>query len=168
MSQRSELPAINGCYSVTPSLFFTIAGNTKSEKVLELLSGRIGENARCVVFESPQEIEEVFSNKVDPSAAVFLFDNYQGRKKEFIHRTSTRERDKRIIPEYAHNIPWSVQITSPNINISRCVSQIFADFSKNFLDRVQSGIFPWGLPRSQNRKNRKNLNQRNKLSFNYH
>ncbi len=127
-----------------PDLFFTIAGNKKSEEVVGALRNILGESV-CRVFQNRDEIKDLFMDGYNPDAAVVLFDGSLAG--EFSPKSSTRLTDKGFIPPWASGVLWGVLVSLKITNVERCARQIAADFRKKFEDRLEEGKFPWGLPK---------------------
>ncbi len=126
-----------------PNIFFTLAGNVKSQEVIAALTGILGD--KCRVFKDRDEIKEAFLDGHSPDAAVAIFDGSLSR--EFSPKSSSRSVDKGVIPSWAGGAEWGVLVSTRILNTERCARQIAADFYKKFKDRLDEGNFPWGFPK---------------------
>ncbi len=127
-----------------PTLFFTLAGNTKSQEVIIALADTLG-NDICRIFGTQDEIKEIFLDGHSPDAAVAVFDGSLAG--EFSPRSSARLTDKATFPSWACGAVWAVQVSPRIRNTDRCARQILSDFNKKFEDRLGEGNFPWGSPK---------------------
>ena len=134
------MPHLEGVFE-TPSFIFTLAGNTKSEAVINALTEFNGANKR-MIFAHKADVEEYFrTTNASPAAAVVLFDCDIGAR--HFHPTCRNRRHEANAPDWTVGTQWIVvigKICDPR----RCARQIAADFSRNFLNRLAYGNFPWG------------------------
>jgi hypothetical protein len=151
-------------------LFFTLQGNTASEKVIQELKEAFAEigaerDVECAVFGNGEEVRARFESGISPLSAVVLYDT--GVRRFFSQTVSTRHAEAGRIPPWSHGAQWVVKVSprqiahetkkaSNNGGVSStmrfrfaktCALQLRADYWKRFHEQLGARRFPWGNPK---------------------
>lgn len=146
------VPPVEGKVFPVPTLVFTVAGNSKSESVINQLleDGRLKHlledgSFQCKIYESVEDVLEAKGESIDPLSSVALYDNPNGNG-HFHHTCGTRVGISGNLPAFASGIQWVISTTA-KCNVVGCANQIFALYFRNFIETVGAGKFPWGEPK---------------------
>lgn len=140
-----------------PRIFFTLAGNIQSERVIQGLRKKYMplNQIPCSIFSDVQEIAAYLAGYNVPSGGgVAIFDDiYENGCFSSLYRNDRLH--IRRFPDWAP-VLWAIALHRriSESRIETAVRQIHSDYHVNFLDRINNGELPSGKQAERDRASR--------------
>lgn len=145
----SRLAGLEGVVAI-PVLIFTINNgkNSRSKLVIDALGACAPKSMSCIELEDEDALRAYLERNQIPAREVLRLEDAPHRKgflKYTYHGTVDAGAPRPLVLFSAH-IGRDV---ANDARVKVVANQLLGDFSRNFLQRIDAGLLPWGTPKTK-------------------